>query len=70
MNQDEIKAMKDLIAATKEVIARTEGNFFGLKYDHACFTDARNAINQAQKVLANDALDRMAANAKELGLEY
>jgi hypothetical protein len=70
MTQDEIKAIKDLISATKEVIARTEGKFFGLEYDHFCFMEARGAINQAQKVLANDALEKKAANAKELGLEY
>ena len=70
MSNDEIKAIKELIAATKELIARTEGKFFGLKYDHFCFTDARSAINQVQKVLVNDALNTKAKNAKELGLEY
>lgn len=70
MTQDEIKAIKDLIDATKEVIARTEGKFFGLKYDHFCFMGARGAINNVQKVLTNDALDKKAKNAKELGLEY
>ena len=70
MTQDEIKAVKELIASTKELIARTEGKFFGLKFDHYVFCDARGAINNAQKILANDALERKAENAKELGLEY
>ena len=70
MTQDEIKAMKDLISATKEVIARTEGKFFGLMHDHFCFMNARGAINQAQKIIANDALDKKAINSKKLGLEY
>ena len=66
MTQDEIKAIKDLISATKEVIARTEGKFFGLEYDHFCFMEARGAINQAQKVLANDALEKKQKMQKNL----
>jgi len=70
MTQDEIKTINDLISATKEVIARTEGKLFGMKHDHFCFMNARGAINQAEKLLVNDALNKKAINAKELGLEY
>ncbi len=70
MTQDEVKAMKDLIATSKELIARTEGKLFGLKFDHTVFCETRDAIRSAEKVLANDALNKMAENARELGLEY
>jgi len=63
-------AMKLALEALKELVAQTKGRYFCMKHDHVALQNARFAIARLREALANEALDKMAENARELGLDY
>ena len=64
------EAMKLALEALKELVAQTDGSLFAVKHDHVALQNARQAITALQKALANEAIDKKAENARELGLDY
>jgi len=70
MTKEEREIMQMSLSAMKELVAQTETRFFTLKHDHPAFQNARGAIADMKRCLVNDALEKKAENARELGLEY
>lgn len=70
MTKEEKEVMRMALSAMKELVAQTETRFFTMKHDHPAFQNARGSIAEMTRCLANDALEKKAENARELGLDY
>jgi hypothetical protein len=66
MNEQQLVAVKQAMEALKEVAART-GPRWALEQGYAGHLEAITAL---QSIIAQHALDKMAENARELGLSY
>ncbi len=70
MTKEEREVMQMSLNAMKELVAQTQTRFFTMKHDHPAFQNARGSIADMTRCLANDALEKKAQNARDLGLEY
>jgi hypothetical protein len=66
MNEQQLAAVKQAMEALKEVAART-GPRWALEQGYAGHLEAITAL---QSIISQDALDKKADNARELGLDY
>jgi hypothetical protein len=66
MNDQQLAAVKQALEALEMVAART-GARWALEQGYAGHLEA---ITDLQSIISQDALDKMAENARELGLDY
>ena len=65
MNEQQLAAVKQVFKDLKWV-----DNWIGSKPMPECVTRLRKAITALQSIISQDALNKMAENARELGLDY